>query len=100
MAGKKKIAPKSARDQRGAPPKKEEPKKEIAKSVATTIVEPKVMDQIRKDVPKMKYVTPYQLYSKYNLRYSISKDILESLAKQGNLKLAKSTRRVDIYVPA
>jgi len=100
MAGKKKIAPKSGRDQRGGPPKKEEPKKEIQKSVATTVVEPKVMDQIKKDVPKMKYVTPYQLYSKYNLRYSISKDILESLAKQGCIKLAKSTRRVDMYVPA
>ncbi|MGA2573188.1 MAG: hypothetical protein ABSF36_03125 [Candidatus Methanomethylicaceae archaeon] len=99
MGGAKKTAPKKRRDLREAP-KKEEPKKEITKSIATSVVEPKVLEQIKKDVPKMKYVTPYQLYSKYNLRYSVSKDILESLAKQGILKLMKSTRRVDVYVAA
>jgi small subunit ribosomal protein S25e len=100
MPGAKKTIPKKRRDQRDSSPKKEEPKKEITKSMATSIVEPKVLEQIRKEVPKMKYVTPYQLYSKYNIRYSVSKDILESMANQGSLKLAKSTRRVDIYVPA
>ena len=101
MGGAKKpTQPRKKGNQKGAAPKKEEPKKEITKSVATSIVEPKVLEQIKKEVPHMKYVTPYQLYSKYSLRYSVSKDILESLAKQGSIKLAKSTRRVDIYVPA
>jgi small subunit ribosomal protein S25e len=99
MGGAKKTAPKKRKGLREAP-KKEEPKKEITKSIATSVVEPKVLEQIKKDVPKMKYVTPYLLYSKYNLRYSVSKDILESLAKQGILKLMKSTRRVDVYVAA
>jgi small subunit ribosomal protein S25e len=99
MAGAKKAAPKRGKDYREAP-KKEEPKKELTKSTATSLVEPKVADQIKKEVPKMKYVTPYQLYSKYNLRYSVSKDILDSMVKQGTLKVAKTTRRVHIYTPA
>ena len=99
MGGAKKTVPKKARG-RESVQKKEEPKKEIVKSMATSVVEPKIMEQLKKEVPKMKYVTPYQLYSKYNLRYSVCKDILEGMAKQGILKLAKSSSRVQIYTPA
>ena len=95
MGGAKKTAPKLSKALKEA-----EKKKEITKSTTTSVVDPKVLDQIKKEVPKMKFVTPYQLYSKYNLKYSVSKDILESMAKQGTLKLMKSGRRVDIYVPA
>ncbi len=98
MGGAKKTVPKKAKGPEK--PAKEEPKKEIVKSVATSVVEPKTMEQLRKEIPKMKYVTPYQLYSKYNLRYSVCKDILEGMAKQGILKLVKSSRRVQIYTPA
>jgi small subunit ribosomal protein S25e len=98
MGGAKKTVPKRGREQEKL--KKEEPKKEIVKSMATSAVDPKVMEQIKKDVPKMKYVTPYQLYSKYNIRYSICKDILEGMAKQGTLKLTKGSRRIHIYTPA
>ncbi len=80
--------------------KKEAPKKEIQKATTTAIVDPKILEQIRKDVPKMKYVTPYQIYSKYNLKYSISKDLLKDMVSQGSLKLLMKSRRVEIYVPA
>jgi small subunit ribosomal protein S25e len=102
MGGAKKTAPKLSKALKEAEEKKKEAekKKEITKSTTTSVVDPKVLDQIKKEVPKMKFVTPYQLYSKYNLKYSVSKDILESMAKQGTLKLMKSGRRVDIYVPA
>jgi small subunit ribosomal protein S25e len=99
MGGAKKTVPKKGRDDDKSK-KKEEPKKEIVKSMATSVVEPKIMDQLKKEIPKMKYVTPYQLYSKYNLRYSVCKDILEGMAQQGILKLEKSSRRVRIYTPA
>jgi small subunit ribosomal protein S25e len=99
MGGAKKTVPKRGREDDKSK-KKEEPKKEIVKSVATSVVEPKIMDQLKKEVLKMKYVTPYQLYSKYNLRYSVCKDILEGMVKQGVLKLEKSSRRVQIYTPA
>lgn len=97
MGGAKKQIPK--RGKRQEKPKKEEPKKEIVKSVATSVVEPKIMDQLKKEIPKMKYVTPYQLYSKYNIRYSVCKDILEGMARQGTLRLVKGSRRVQIYTP-
>jgi ribosomal protein S25 len=45
-------------------------------------------------------VTPYQIYSKYNLKYSVAKDLLQGMVSQGLLKEVKKTRRVSIYVPA
>jgi small subunit ribosomal protein S25e len=99
MGGAKKTVPKSARGMIDAK-KKEAPKKEIQKATTTAIVEPSVLEQIKKDIPKMKYVTPYQIYSKYNLKYSISKDILKAMAEQGSIKLLRRSRRVEIYVPA
>ncbi|MEM2128585.1 MAG: hypothetical protein QXN86_02870 [Candidatus Methanomethylicaceae archaeon] len=98
MGGGKKSAPKPAKELESG--KKEAPKKEVTKASTTILIDPKVVDQIKKEVSKMKFVTPYQIYSKYNLKYSISKDILESLTKQGILKPVKSSRRLDIYVPA
>lgn len=101
MGGAKKTAPKLSKALKEAEQKKKEtPKKEITKSTTTSVVDPKILDLIKKEVPKMKFVTPYQLYSKYNLKYSTSKDILESMAKQGTLRLMRSGRRVNIYVPA
>jgi small subunit ribosomal protein S25e len=99
MGGAKKSIPKKGKGF-DKPLKKEEPKKEIVKSMATSVVDPKVMEQLKKEIPKMKYVTPYQLYTKYNIRYSVCKDILEGMARQGTLKLAKGSRRVHIYTPA
>jgi len=98
MGGGKKSKPKPAKELESG--KKEVPRKEITKVSTTILIDPKIIDQIKKDVSKMKFVTPYQIYSKYNLKYSISKDILETLSKQGLLKLIKSGRRLDIYVPA
>ncbi|MEM2001327.1 MAG: hypothetical protein QXT77_01605 [Candidatus Methanomethylicaceae archaeon] len=98
MGGGKKSAPKPAKELESG--KKEVPKKEVTKASTTILIDPKVVDQIKKEVSKMKFVTPYQIYSKYNLKYSISKDILESLTKQGMLKPVKSGRRLDIYMPA
>ncbi|MCX8182118.1 MAG: hypothetical protein N3D12_03255 [Candidatus Methanomethyliaceae archaeon] len=97
MGGGKKT-PKPAKELESG--KKEAPKKEVTKASTTILIDPKVVDQIKKDVSKMKFVTPYQIYSKYNLKYSISKDILENLARQGVLKPVKTGRRLDIYVPA
>jgi small subunit ribosomal protein S25e len=100
MGGAKKTAPKLSKELKEAERKKKEaPKKEVTKSTTTSVVDPKILEQIKKEVPKLKFVTPYQLYSKYNLKYSISKVILESMVKQGTLKLMRSGRRVDIYIP-
>ncbi len=98
MGGAKKTVAKPAKGT--VPEKKEVAKKEIQKSAATSVVDPKVLDQIRKEVPKMACVTPYQIYSKYNLKYSVAKDLLEDMRSQGMLREVKKTRRVSIYVPA
>lgn len=100
MGGAKKTIAKPAKGAEAEEKKKEAAKKEIQKSAATSVVDQKVLDQIRKEVPKLPCVTPYQIYSKYNLKYSVAKDLLESMASQGTLRQVKKTRRVDIYVPA
>ncbi len=97
MGGAKKTpAPAKGKE----PAKKEAPKKEIQKTSTTSVVDPKIMDQIKREVPRMKFVTPYQVYSKYNIKYSVSKDILESMRQEGSLKVIRGTRRLDIYVPS
>ncbi|MEM2125967.1 MAG: hypothetical protein QXX77_01465 [Candidatus Methanosuratincola sp.] len=98
MGGAKKTVAKPAKD--AASEKKETAKKEIQKSAATSVIDAKVLDQIKREVPKMVCVTPYQIYSKYNLKYSVAKDLLEGMVSQGILKEVKKTRRVSIYVPA
>ncbi|MDI9644363.1 MAG: 30S ribosomal protein S25e [Candidatus Verstraetearchaeota archaeon] len=100
MGGAKKTVAKPAKDAEAEKKKEAAAKKEIQKSAATSVVDQKILDQLRKEVPKLPCVTPYQLYSKYNLKYSVAKDVLENMVKQGVLKQVKKTRRVDIYAPA
>lgn len=99
MGGAKKTVAKPAK---GTEPekKKDAIKKDIQKSAATSVLDPKILDQIRKEVPKMPCVTPFQIYSKYNLKYSVAKDLLEGMVDQGILRQVKKSRRVSIYVPA
>lgn len=78
--------------------KKEEQKKE--KGSSTIIIDPKTLDQIKKEVSKMKLITPFTLCSRYGLKYSVAKDLLESLSAQGLIKLLKAGRRLDIYTAA
>ncbi|MDH5807030.1 MAG: hypothetical protein QXW62_00425 [Candidatus Methanomethylicaceae archaeon] len=78
--------------------KKEEQKKE--KSPSSILIDSKTMDQIKKEISKMKLITPFTLYSKYGLKYSVAKDLLESFANQGLIKVLKTGRRLDIYTAA
>lgn len=78
--------------------KKEDQKKEKASS--NILIDQKIIDQIKKEIPKMKLITPFTIYSKYGLKYSIAKDILENLSTQGLIKVLKSGRRLDIYTTA
>jgi len=80
--------------------RKREEAAKAAKGPYVYLVEEKVMQQILKEVPKMKYITPYLVSSKYGVRYSVAKDILEDLAKNGVLRLHAKNRRLAIYVPA
>lgn len=57
-------------------------------------------DKIAKEIQKMKVLTPYTVASRFNLRLSIAKDLLEELHKQGKITLVSTGRHLKIYKPA
>lgn len=62
------------------------------------IVTPEIMDKARGIVKGLKIVTPYTLMSSLNVTYGAAKDILETLEREGLIKLASRNRRVAVYV--
>ncbi|RLE50138.1 MAG: 30S ribosomal protein S25e [Candidatus Methanomethylicota archaeon] len=77
-----------------------ERKTEGQRTPPSALVDEKLYEQIRKEVVKQAYVTPYLIASRYNLRYSAAKEVLRSLVSEGVLKLHAYSQRLAIYVPA
>ncbi|MCS7098436.1 MAG: hypothetical protein NZ922_05630 [Candidatus Methanomethyliaceae archaeon] len=100
MGGGKKVRVKLSKDLITLEDKKKKEDQKKEKSSSNILIDPKIIDQIKKETPKMKLITPFTLYSKYGLKYSIAKDILESLSAQGLIKTIKTGRRLDIYTAA
>lgn len=99
MGGGKKVRVKLSKELSALEEKKkEEQKKE--KSSSNILIDSKTMDQIKKEISKMKLITPFTLNSKYGLKYSVAKDLLESFAAQGLIKTLRTGRRLDIYTAA
>jgi len=49
------------------------------------------------ELSKMKAITPYGIASKYGLRLSIAKDVLEDLEKRGTIQMVAGNNRLRIY---
>lgn len=49
------------------------------------------------ELSKIKAVTPYGIASRFGLRISIAKDVLEELEKRGVLKFVAGSNRLRIY---
>lgn len=49
------------------------------------------------DLSKMKAITPYMVASKYDVRLSIAKNLLETLEKRGLLQLVAVNSNVKLY---
>ncbi|MEM2875408.1 MAG: 30S ribosomal protein S25e [Candidatus Bathyarchaeia archaeon] len=54
-------------------------------------------DEAVKELRKLKVLTPYSIASKYDLRISVAKDLLESLEKKGFIELVSKNRNIAIY---
>ncbi len=101
MGGGKKGKPKPAKEL--ALTKEKEKKKEEKKDTKIytgILIDQKTLEDIKRDIMKMKFITPYQLHSKYNIKYSVAKDIIEMFESQKLLKAIKTGRRLGIYLPA
>lgn len=49
------------------------------------------------ELSRMKAVTPYGLASRFGIRFSAAKDVLEELEKRGAIQLIAGSRRIRIY---
>ena len=51
------------------------------------------------EIRKMKAVTPFAVASRFNLRLSVAKDMLDELAQRGVLEQVSSSKSLKIYKP-
>lgn len=108
MGGKKKPTLSQAEKARLREELKEEGAKEtktkapvkVEKKPASVIMPNPRDEKIIKEVQKMRVLTPYTVASKFNLRLSVAKDLLEELHKQGVITFVSSGRHLKIYKPA
>ena len=104
MGGKKKLSLKQI--ERTQAKKDEAPEKKGGKSgpaperKAPGIMPPDLKsDKIIGEIRKMKAVTPFVVASRFNLRLSVAKDVLDELAQRGVLEYVSSGKNLKIYKP-
>jgi small subunit ribosomal protein S25e len=98
MGGKKKLTLKQM--ERMQMRKGEEEKKAAGsrEKKPTGIIPPdiksgKMVDELK----KMKVLTPYTVASRFNLRISVAKDLLEQLEDNGTIQLVSGNHNIKIY---
>ena len=71
--------------------------KEIEKTVRDVTIPDELRTTMRKEIPKMKVITPSQVAVKYNLRIGIARDVLRELELSGRITRILSNRRLSVY---
>jgi len=56
-------------------------------------------EKIIGEIKKMKAVTPYAVASRFNLRLSVAKDMLDELTQRGVLEYVSAGKSLKIYKP-
>jgi small subunit ribosomal protein S25e len=51
------------------------------------------------EIKKMKALTPYTVATRFNLRLSVAKDLLDDLAQRGVIQYVSGSRSLKIYKP-
>jgi len=105
MGGKKKL---SLKQMERMQEKKDEKEKKGGKSggglpekKAPGIVPPDPKsEKVVSEIKKMKAVTPYTVATRFNLRLSVAKDLLDELAQRGVVQYVSGGKSLKIYKPA
>jgi len=85
---KKDEAPKKGGKSSGGPAEKKTP----------GIIPPDLRsEKVIGEIKKMKAVTPYAVASRFNLRLSVARDMLEELAQRGVLQYVSGSKNLKIY---
>ena len=104
MGGKKKL---SLKQMERAAEKKDEASKRGGKSTgsapekkAPSIVQPDLKsDKVIGEIKKMKALTPFIVASRFNLRLSVARDMLDELAQRGIIEYVSGSKNIKIYKP-
>ena len=75
--------------------KKEEKKKEPYKVYLTD----REVEEIVNYVKRQRYITPYIISRKAEIKLSIARNLLRNLANEGIVKLEEKNRELEIYIP-
>ncbi len=51
------------------------------------------------EIKKMKVITPYAIASRFNLRLSVARDVLDELASRGTIDYVSGSKYLKIYKP-
>jgi len=104
MGGKKKLTLKQMERMQD---KKDEKEKKGGKGAgmpdkkAPGIVPPDPRsEKVLGEIKKMKALTPYAVASRFNLRLSVAKDLLDELAQRGAIQFVSGSKSLKIYKPA
>jgi len=104
MGGKKKLTLKQM--ERTAEKKDEGPKRGSKSSgpspekKAPGIIQPDIRsDKVIGEIKKMKALTPYTVASRFNLRLSVARDMLDELAQRGMIEYVSGSKNLKIYKP-
>jgi small subunit ribosomal protein S25e len=110
MGGKKKLSLKQMermQDKSPAPKKEKEGKEGKAgsggsapdKKVAGITMPDLKSDKLINEIKKLKVLTPYTVASRFELRLSVARDVLEELEQRGVVQFVSSSRNTKIYKP-
>jgi small subunit ribosomal protein S25e len=104
MGGKKKLTLKQMErmHEKQPQPKKESksggggaPEKKMAGITPPDIRSEKVLGELK----KLKVLTPYTVASRFDLRLSVARDMLEELQQRGVIQFVSGSRNTKIYRP-
>ncbi len=101
MGGKKKLSLKQIEKARDKSPEKEKktgkakgpPDKKMVGITSPDSRSDKVVGELK----KMKFLTPYAVASRFDLRLSIAKGLLKELEQRGTIKYVSGSENIKIY---
>ncbi len=103
MGGKKKLTLKQMErnDEKKGEKEKKGGKGGIApEKKAPGIIPPDLKnDKVVAEIKKMKVLTPYSIGSRFNLRLSVARDVLDELASKGTIEYVSGSKYLKIYKP-
>jgi small subunit ribosomal protein S25e len=107
MGGKKKLTLKQVERMQTKKDEEEKDQKKKEKTLApsrerkSSIILPDLKNEkIVGELKKMNVLTPYAVASRFNIRISTAKDLLEQLEKNGTVQIVSGNHDIKIYTAA